>query len=146
MLFPLGRLALRAPCGCNVEGNGALWPRAAPTVPFLMVSERDGNIEELSEMSDEHSALAAGAAERSASGERPLDEFGGGEESLGDDGAMVGFAREMAIPIRYLRIYLAVGGWNYNDYNKWEQKRILTLPKQKLRNVFSNSVVRYPRK
>ena len=77
----------------------------------MMVSERDGNIEELSEMSDEHSALAAGAAERSASGERPLDEFGGREEPLGDDGAMVGFARSIRdiVPIRYLRVYLAGG-------------------------------------
>ena len=77
----------------------------------MMVSERDGNIEEFWEMPDEHRALAAGAAERSASGERPLDEFGGGEEPLGDDGAMVGFARSIRdiVPIRYLRVYLAGG-------------------------------------
>ena len=60
---------------------------------------------------DDPSVLAAGAAERSASGERPLDEFGGGEEPLGDDGAMVGFARSIRdiVPIRYLRVYLAGG-------------------------------------
>ena len=59
---------------------------------ILMASKRDGNAVEFLTVRDEPSVFAAGVAERSARGEHLLNKFGGKEEPLGDDGAMVGFA------------------------------------------------------